>query len=474
MVLWGLIGYTDFSRQRIQHRYLFWGAAAAATGYLLLIGGWLLRSGDLASLLHPHGFFRGVVTHVLLCVLAAMGLWQFRVWPAGDAKLFVLLSLFYPLTLTEGILNHESLFLSALINAFIPAAFYVFARACAYIIDTRVKHARNFFKNMGWRKEAGYLRGQLEAALHGMKPALNAFYKELAANPWYLATAIFQWLLGSVTMAVISYHLHDFFRSPLLLSLLCMGAFFVWSRLRSYISGYLGTLLGAGILIALLFKDGVPDWGRLSALFGNISIFGFFMFLGMNLAMRWLSHGGYLAFILPFLFSLAGWALSSIISAVAPLLRSAATALSSLGAPVHGPALVVPNLPAFLAPHLETFAQMAAFGLFFGLSLVLVRRWDEEVRPTHTRDALSSYLILSPAIVDRIKADKKFYEKYFKTLYADGLTQEQADALKRWCSKNGIDAVALTPTISFASWIFLGFFLTRIFQGRSLLEALLR
>lgn len=475
--LWALIGYTDFARQRIQHRYLFWGLWVVAAGYLVMAAAAAAGPGW-RELLHPHGFFRVAGTHVLLSGMAAVALWQFRIWPAGDAKLFLLLACLYPLTVTDGMSRYERLFFAALVNAFLPAGVYVFARACAYVVDTRVRHARAFFTGMGWRRELTFVGQQGSEAAASLRPWLQKAGKELAADPWSPVKLVMQWLLGSAVMAVLSYHLHDFFKSPLLLSVLCMAAFFAWSRLRALLSGPVGAVLGLSILSGLLFMDGTPDWKRLAGLFGNISVFGFFMFLGMNLAMRWFSVGGYLGFVFPFLISLVVWAARYLIDGFLSLLRRLAAALPSLtGLQPQGGGAAAPapfQLPAEFAPYFETLTQMAGFGLFFGLSLVLVRKWDDEVRPSHTREALASYLILSPEIIDRLKADKKFYDKHFKTLYADGLTTEQAEALKRWCEKKGIAEVALTPTISFASWIFFGYFLCRLMDGKHILEVLLQ
>jgi hypothetical protein len=70
--------------------------------------------------------------------------------------------------------------------------------------------------------------------------------------------------------------------------------------------------------------------------------------------------------------------------------------------------------------------------------------------------------------VRQIEQDQEFREQHFETLFADGLTLEQAEALTVWCEENGIGSVPLAPTISFANWIFFGYFLTQILDGHVL------
>ena len=66
------------------------------------------------------------------------------------------------------------------------------------------------------------------------------------------------------------------------------------------------------------------------------------------------------------------------------------------------------------------------------------------------------------------KEDEAFYQSAFGPLYPDGLTPEQAEAVRIWCARNGIESVALRPTLFFSFWIFLGFLMTRILDGHIL------
>jgi len=77
------------------------------------------------------------------------------------------------------------------------------------------------------------------------------------------------------------------------------------------------------------------------------------------------------------------------------------------------------------------------------------------------------YLVLSPAFLRRLEADGDFIRR-LGWLYPDGLTLEQARTLRGWCAAQGVVEIPLARTVSFAFWIFLGFFITLILKGHVL------
>ena len=81
---------------------------------------------------------------------------------------------------------------------------------------------------------------------------------------------------------------------------------------------------------------------------------------------------------------------------------------------------------------------------------------------------IEKFMTLGPDLVARIEEDEDFRNEHFSAFYADGLTGEQAEALREWCAGEGLETVPLAPTISFANWIFLGYFLTRLLEGHVL------
>ena len=138
------------------------------------------------------------------------------------------------------------------------------------------------------------------------------------------------------------------------------------------------------------------------------------------------------------------------------------------------PVLPIAGLGGFEAPgwaaamDLSVLSVWAVMGLFFGLALVFVKIWDAESYKSVPIAHIDRFMTLGPSLVERIEADEDFREEHFSTFYADGLTGEQAEALREWCGAEGIETVPLAPTISFANWIFLGYFLTRLLEGHVL------
>src|SRR5438309_1023271 len=91
LALWWIIGRSDWLYQKITHRHLFFGAAAVSLGYLILLFNTLLGVWGKAAVFYLWGFYSAAAFHFLLCSLTAVSLWAFKVWPAGDAKLFIFL-----------------------------------------------------------------------------------------------------------------------------------------------------------------------------------------------------------------------------------------------------------------------------------------------------------------------------------------------------------------------------------------------
>ncbi len=72
-------------------------------------------------------FYRMALFHLGLCGLSALVLWYYRIWPAGDAKFFVIMGLFL-VTLRPNIAGFPNwLFLKFLTNIFIPASIFIVA-----------------------------------------------------------------------------------------------------------------------------------------------------------------------------------------------------------------------------------------------------------------------------------------------------------------------------------------------------------
>lgn len=77
-------------------------------------------------------FYKIYLIHTLLTIIISIIIWINNLWPAGDAKYFLILSLFLPF------INHNTnnyfLSVSLLINSFVLAAFYLISKNIFFVI----------------------------------------------------------------------------------------------------------------------------------------------------------------------------------------------------------------------------------------------------------------------------------------------------------------------------------------------------
>lgn len=436
---WLRMGLGDWSEQRVRHTHLrLWGALTAAAYLALAAHSWLAAEGLGAA------WWRAWAWHAGVSAFASWLLWSLRIWPAGDVKLFTLLALVAPLLSLPGDFRGGTVFLEALINTFVPAAGYLFVAAAFYLWRTRFAHQAEFLQKLGVERAGPFLWGKSREVASFMKDELGSWAKEYRESPRRLLLDASSWIAQMAVMSLVTYQIGAFVRSNVARTLICFGVFFGWSRFAAELGKGRALALTLAGFALLAWQRGGVDWRELSVLFGHISVFSLCIFFGVQLAFRAIA-GNSAAMALPFLFMI-------------PMLIP----FGSLGAWLRGASL--PALPSAFSG-LGVWAMM---GLFFGLAIVFVKMWDAESYMSVRPDQIEPYMTPGPALVARIEADERFREKHFTTFYADGLTPEQAKALRRWCERNRIDLVPLAPTISFANWIYLGYFLTCLLQGHVL------
>lgn len=490
VVLWLAIGREDFLYQKVKNRRLAQGALAVAAGYLVLALSVALAWSPSLAVKFMAGFLPLAAVNVVLCAAAAIFLWYFKVWPAGDVKLFTLLSALLPLTMPFTGVDYWRVFFSALVNTFLPAQVFVFVLAVHYFVNSRLVHGRRFLAQLGWRREVEFLRQTLREAAAAQWAAARtaaAPYIRKPALTWPLAKKWFgyvrAWLVGMALMALLTAWAHRWVESPLVLSVGCTLVFASWGNIRARLGGAGGILAAAAFVAVLRLKGWGPfspdfEWRLFWSMFGQIGIFSFFLYLGM-LAMTQSMQGAsaVAVYVVPLVSMAVMFVLGEILGIFVRSVEAVWRFFANLFSVHHafGPLLPgglgnLPRLPAWIMPIAEKSGVLAGFGLFFGLSLVLVRRWDQESRPAWRADSLTPRLLLAPDFVEKLREDDEFFEEHFSTMYPDGLTEAQAQALTVWCRENAVAEVPLAPTLSFASWIFFGYLLCGIFGGRHLLD----
>lgn len=440
--LWGQVMFWDVRQQKIQHVYLRRGLFFSLLVYGLLLGATFLGYLGHSPVFYRWPFYSDLLAYVATSAVAALGLWRGGVWPAGDTKLFALLALLFPLLEVSGSFQGGWLFLFVLINIFLPAAAFVFLQAARHVWRTRLRHGGSFAWQMGLRRGIDFAYGRMREKLpQAWRRAAEAAAACLR-DPMTPLKAVGSWLVSIFIMSLVSLILKDIVDSSLLRTLLCFAALFAWGKINVAIAARLPlALLGAAVAAAVLSR--IPSlWSEVQRSFGYMSVFGLFMYLGVKWTLG-LVAGEVVMWLLP---------LMGLLGSLVP----------------WGMNWAWPSLDISWA---RAFLPLAALGLFFGLSFVLVRIWDNEDHPDMRVENLLSYMVLHHSFIDRLRQDEDFFEEHFSTRYADGLTKEQVEALQKWAAREGIRTIPLTTTMPFAHWIFLGYFLTWLLKGH-VLEAL--
>ena len=498
---WAQMGWVDWKEQKIRNHFLFFWLKFILAAYLVIFAQSALGALGYLNVFIVRDYYQALLLHAGISAVAAYALWWLRIWPAGDVKLFVLLSLCYPLMRIPGSFRSGLLFLEVLINVFVPAAAFLFLTAGEYLWRTRFDpykqqltlYVRTYYKDFslpelsfaslrpapGFDPGASLKAGAAAARERGvwfwgeLKKELGEGARAYRAQPLHLILDAFTWLSMMAIMSMISYALNDIITSNVLKTLVCFALMFTWSRFTQFIGTGRALALAFVVCAILLWRHPHVNLPALAVIFGHITVFSLFIFLGVQLAFKIIAgRTGYMVF--PFLMLFFG--LIPFRRIVSALWAGLGTVVAAAGAlrPPDMPPLSLPPLPGLPAPSwlasadLPGLAVWAVMGLFFGLALVFVKIWDAESYKTVPIDHIERFMTLGPSLVALIEADEDFRDEHFSVFYADGLTGEQAEALREWCAGEGLETVPLAPTISFANWIFLGYFLTRLLEGHVL------
>lgn len=511
---WLQIGRGDWLHQKIRNSYLRYWSRWILLAYVPLLGGTLLgRHGFLEQFLQWE-YYGDLAFYLLLSAASAAVLWRLNVWPAGDAKLFVFLALFYPVMDLPGSFRGGLRFLEVLINAFLLSSAALLCLSLDYVWRTRMAHQREFLQAMGLRRELHYLLNESRALTGDLSRLLRAWLKGLwlgrrsrelldlakggglrlalgfLQDPAERALRLLDYALSLVAASLVAYYLRDVVKSVAVKSLLLFFMLFFWEQFKAVIGRGLSLALVAAGLGFAFANASNTEWDRLVASLANISVFALCIRLGMSWALQVLT--GRVALLFLAFTGLAALPLADLllVPLVSNLLlppvqfllnlvpwhwlgRLGLEWLSGLAARAsawaQGPVSAEWSADASLLDLLADSAIVAwgAMGVFLGLGLVLVRIWDLESYRSVTPAEIEPYMLLGPEARERVAADEDLAEE-LGTLYADGLTPRQAELLRAWCGREGVSRLPLAPTISFASPIFVGYLVTVLLDGHIL------
>lgn len=123
LVFGAIITKGDLSRGKIRNAVIGAGLIAGLFGYIAVVA-WVYATRSDASL----SYFFDVGVNFLISILCGYLLWHYKLWAAGDAKFFILLSFLVPLRFYEN--GYFPYFPSSalVINIFIPIFLFLIAR----------------------------------------------------------------------------------------------------------------------------------------------------------------------------------------------------------------------------------------------------------------------------------------------------------------------------------------------------------
>lgn len=400
--------------------------AALGAMAVLALGGWAalaLHTAFAGGAGLPWPWHRALAVHAAVASAAGLGLWRAGVWPAGDAKLFILLAWLLPLAEPSLPSGGARLAVTLLLNVFLPAAAVFLAAGLAWLWHSRLRHDAGFLRQLGWEYVRDYARARQSRLGSRAFAAVEGWGRSLRAEPGRTASAVID-ALAMAAAGVSALSLTGYSGGPWA----ALGFFLVW--------GVAGRLVGRRVLWPL---SAVAAWAAARA--GSPAALA-------SQAGLWLAFGAALG---------AGRAAAGALLGTQERLLPAAW--------LFGPLLGL--APLALSGGLGEWVWWGAAG---GAAYWFVDTFLAEDCFRLPPERFGPGLVCAAATAVAIAADADFSQRHFARRYPDGLTARQARALRGWARRRGGCELAFKTTRPFALWIFLGGALTALL-GRDLVSA---
>ncbi len=431
LALAAVVSRQDFRENIIAHRSLRYGAMFIMVCYFFLFIATLLGSHGQLAFYYQWTYYRELLLHVSTTAAVGLGLWYIGVWPAGDTKLFILLALLFPLMRVAGSFYEGKTFLVVLINIFLPAAAGVTLQSFYWLWQTRLRHRIHFMNQLGWSRGFSFVSSQIGSATSIGKG--RDLIGVALSDPWGASKNLIRWLGSIAAMSIVSCLIQKVIPSPLARTMCCFLLFFVWRWVSDMPMRWLMRVVVV-VALAALWRASGSSFSSVRQAFGEITAFS----LAVNLGMYWMRS----------------------------VITGQWSGLASMA--VLGLAFFLPSLLSGYVSWGPKLFLWGATGGMFGLSYMMIRVWEVESHPNLRPEQLKAYMVLHREFTAQLKTDESFFEEHFERSYADGLTSEQVEALREWCRQKSIEFVPLAQTISFAPWIFSGYFITWLLNGHVL------
>lgn len=418
--MWYSFARTDILEEKIRNRHLLMGIVATACVYaVLLYGTW---RGEGTYLVFP--YFKLALSHAGVSLMIALALWLARVWPAGDAKLFAVLAFFFPLLDPTSPLLTWRMILACLLNIFVPASLFVFVQAFQWIWKTRLGRLTSFIREVGLAK---WLKFRLSESLDFHLPKMPLSVAVAVGSAFIIDKGALLVVMGAL-MTVLTMHYGESMWTGLIL---CVFSFVVWRSFRAV----LGRIFPALAVIAAVWYIQVAglSWHAVGANTVRLAVYGACMGIGMNMLLS----------------SIKGKGPAALLMAVLPILAG------------------------FLGLFINISPLTVFWAVVVGGGMAAVSVETQEDTNDRVPADIRPRMILAPQSLEKLKADRKFYDRHFETVYPDGLTDDQAEAVRAWCAKKKVERLSMQKTLSFAFWIFLGY-CTTVLIRQDVLAVMLR
>ena len=369
--------------------------------------------------------------HAAVSAALALGLWLLRIWPAGDAKLFLILAAALPLAAPARVRPSALLPVALLTNVFVPAAAVFLLRSFVWLWRMRLVHGYSFHRALGRSRVWDYWAQEIGGCWREAAQKARGWLADAAQRPWEAARAAASaaglWVFAALTLTHLNRTVPGYRVLGPLVGLAVMAA---WRWLRAWLSQEtLGGIAAVAVFAAIL-SGGEPFWNAFCVSLVQWSFFGLLFEAGTRLLQRVLrAQEGFYTFL-----ALAGFA-------------------GSLG-------LFPVLFPFAFTGGARMLLQWSFFGVVLGALYTLAGAAMEENVTYCPAEALHPRLVLAGSAWEVIRRDEEFYRENFRWRYPDGLTEAQAAELRRWCRERSIQALAVRETEPLAVWMFAGTALT--------------
>lgn len=425
--------YSDETVKRIPNRrlLLYLGVGVAGYGVLLAATAAAALGGlGLSFPYPPWGYFPAAAAQAGLCAGAAVLLWRLGQWPAGDAKLFAVGSVWLAVADPASPLIPWRLPLVFLMNVFIPAAVFVLLRTAYWVWHDKLRHRAGFWKQMGLRRLPDYLRDGHAELTAALRDSWARWRERTRTDPAAAAVRAGDLLAMTAAGAAVTVwagpRLGLSLPGPLLGLSACLG----WDAVRRLAGSRGSWALCAAGLAAAGWGRPAEDWSALGSGWVQWLALVLVMEAGMLAARFFLGVGERiiaLFWFVPLALGLAG-----------------------------GPQTLFRLLGAGEDNQLRWAGAWLALGALYALVSTFFAEDVDRLPP----ERFHPWLVPAPATLELVRSEPAFFAQHFARVYPDGMTPAQTEALAGFCRRRGLPDAAFRKTVPFAKWIFIGAVLT--------------